>query len=153
MAKAKVMTGARAKVIIGTQEVGLFTNCTWSMTQGKVPAFILGRFSPAEIVPVDQDAVRMGLSGFRVIGSGPYAVANATQLKQLLNEEDFSISIIDRQTNKQIFTAIGCRVLGWASGVSARGVSDIRLDIMGLRGEDETSRENGGDNEPGAASF
>jgi hypothetical protein len=153
MAKAKVMTGARAKVLINNQEVGLFTNCTWSMTQGKVPLFILGRFSPVEITPVDQDAVRLSLSGFRVIGSGPYAVANATQLKNLLNEEDFAVAIVDRQSGERIFTAVGCRVLGWSSGVSSRGVSDVRLDIMGLKGEDETSSKNGGDDEPGAASF
>lgn len=147
MARAKIFTGARAKVLINGNVVGLFSNVSWSLQQAKVPNFILGRFSPAEITPVDQDAVRMSLSGYRVVDSGPYKVANATLLKNLLSEEDFSVAILDRQTNKRIFQADGCRVLGWSSGAAARGVSDIRLDIIGMIGQDEYGLAQGGDDE------
>jgi hypothetical protein len=93
----------------------------------------------------------LSLSGYRVVDAGPYKVANATLLKNLLTEEDFSIAILDRQTNKTIFTAVGCRVQGWSSGVAARGVSDIRIDITGIRGEDEFGTAQGGDDEGGSA--
>jgi hypothetical protein len=152
MAKSTVLTGARAKVMIGETVVGLFSQCTWSIRQGKEPAFILGRFSPAEIIPTTQEPVSMSLSGYRVVDAGPYAVANATLLKNLLDEEDFVITVIDRQTNKTLFRAVGCRVQGWSSGVAARGVSDVRIDVIGMKGEDEFGVASGGDDEAKNAS-
>ena len=94
----------------------------------------------------------MRLTGYRVVGAGPYKVASATLLKNLLTEEDFTVDVIDRQTGNVVFRAVGCRVLGWSSGVAARGVSDIAIDISGIRGEDEFGAANGGDDEGGTAS-
>lgn len=150
--QAKIFTGARAVLKINGKTVGLFSNCSWSIRQGKEPAFILGRYNPAEITPTSQEPVRMSLTGYRVVDAGPYAVASATLLKNLLTEEDFSIAIFDRQTNKFIFTADGCRVEGWSSGAAARGVSDLRVDVIGLKGEDEFGTASGGDDEATGAS-
>lgn len=144
-AKNKILTGARAKILIGENVVGLFNNCTWQIRQNKEPAFVLGRYSPAEITPTTQEAVSVTLSGYRVIDAGPYKVANATQLQNLLDEGDFVITVEDRQTKKVIFKAVGCRVQGWSSGVAARGVSDIRIDIIGLMGEDESAVKGDGE--------
>lgn len=148
MARAKILTGARAKVLIRGKPVGLFANCNWSIRQEKVPAFILGRYNPAEITPTSQEAVQLSLTGYRVVDSGPYKVASATLLKQLLTEEDFDVAIVDRQTGKTIFRATGCRVTGWSSGVASRGVSDIRVDVIGIVGEDEFGIASGGDADP-----
>jgi hypothetical protein len=152
MAKATILTGARAKILINGKLIGLFANCTWSVRQSKTPVFILGRFSPAEITPTSQEPVSMNLSGYRVVGAGPYKVSNATMLKDLLNEEDFSVTVVDRQTGKAIFVANGCRVTGWNSGVSTRGISDLSMEIVGLMGFDESSAEKGGDGEASTAS-
>lgn len=137
MAKSKVLTGARAKILINGQVVGLFSNCSWSVRQSKEPLFILGRYSPAEITPTTQEPVSLSLTGYRVVDSGPYKVANATLLKNLLQEEDFTVTVLDRQTGRQVFQCLGARVSGWSSGISARGVSDIRVDVSGLLGFDE----------------
>jgi len=153
MAQAKILTGARAKITIAGNPVGLFANCSWSIRQDKAPAYILGRYNPAEITPTSQEPVSMSLTGYRVIDSGPYAVANASLLKDLLTEEDFNVTIQDRQTGKTIFQASGCRVSGWSSGVSSRGVSDVRIDVIGLVGEDEFGLAGGGDADPGASSL
>lgn len=147
MAKAKILTGARAVVEINGNAVGLFANCNWSIRQGKDPQYILGRYNPAEITPTSQEPVSLQLTGYRVVESGPYKVANATQLKGLLEEEDFSVVVKDRQGNIGIFTAQGCRVQGWSSGVSARGVSDVRVDVIGLVGWDESSPDGDDDTE------
>jgi len=147
MAKAQTLTGHRAKLLINGKAVGLFANCSWSIRQSKQPVYILGRSSPAEIVPTGQDPVQMRLTGLRVVDRGPYVIANATHLKDLLEEEDFSVDVIDRQTGKVIFRAVGCRVLGWASGVAAQGVSDVSIDIIGLLGSDESTIDEGGENE------
>lgn len=152
MAKSNILTGARAKIMINGNVVGLFSQCSWSIRQDKQPAFILGRHNPAEITPTTQEPVQLTLNGYRVVDAGPYKVANATLLKDLLNEEDFTVSVIDRQTGKTIFQAVGCRVQGWSSGVAARGISDIRLDIIGIRGEDEFGVALNGDDEGNGAS-
>ena len=136
--QSKIMTGARAQIMINNVAVGLFSNCSWSIRQQKVPAYILGRYSPGEIVSTSQEPVEMRLTGFRVIGAGPYSVAGAQHLKDLLYEADFSVQIIDRQTKEVIFNAEGCKVQGWNSGVQARGVSDLTVDIIGMIGEDES---------------
>jgi hypothetical protein len=72
-------------------------------------------------------------------------------LKELLQEEDFSIAVVDRQTGKIIFNARGCRVTGWSSGVVTRGISDIRVDVIGIVGEDEFGIQTGGDDESNSA--
>lgn len=153
MGRAQILTGARAKILVNGVPVGLFANCSWSIRQEKVPAYILGRYNPAEITPTSQEPVQLTLTGYRVVDAGPYAVANATLLKDLLLEEDFTVIVLDRRAGdgeggsqpKPIFTANGCRVTGWSSGVAARGVSDIRVEIIGLVGWDEASTD--GDNE------
>jgi len=152
MAKATILTGARAQVYIGEKLIGLFANCSWSIRQDKSPAYILGKFNPDQIVPTAQEPVSLSLTGYRVIEKGPYTL-NATKLKGLLSEQDFTVTIKDRDTSKVIFTANGCRITGWSSGVSARGQSDIRLDVIGLVGWDESSVAEGGDNDIGASSI
>lgn len=151
MAK-NVLTGARALIYFGKTPVGLFTNCSWSVRQGKEPLFILGRYNPAEIVSTTQEAVSLTLTGYRVIEEGPYAKLNVKMLKELLHDADgFGIQIVDRQSGKTIFKAEGCKVSGWSSGVASRGISDIRLDVVGLLAYDEKGVANGGDEDPGAA--
>lgn len=152
MAKSKILTGARSKILVNGNIVGLFSNCSWSIRQDKQPAFILGRYNPTEITPTTQEPVTIRLTGYRVVDAGPYKVANATLLKNLLNEEDFTVDVIDRQTGKVIFRAVGCRVQGWSSGVASRGVSDIAIDVIGIRGEDEQGAALGGDEEGNTAS-
>ena len=93
----------------------------------------------------------MTLNGYRVVDAGPYAVANATLLKNLLNETDFNVDIIDRQSGKTVFSASGCRVTGWSSGVAARGVSDIRIEVVGMLGQDEFGVAQGRDDESATA--
>ena len=149
--KSQILTGARAKILINGKLVGLFSQCSWSVNQDKQPAFILGRYNPAEVTPTTQEPVRMTLNGYRVVDAGPYRVANATLLRNLLNEEDFTVDVLDRQTGKTIFRAVGCRVQGWSSGVASRGVSDIRLEIVAIKAEDEYGLASGGDDESNSA--
>lgn len=135
--KNRILTGARALVYFENNLVGLFSSANWSIMQEKVPAYILGRYNPSEITPTAQEPIRISLTGFRVIGKGPYAVAKATMLKDLIDEGDFTLKVVDRQTNQTVFNAFECRVVGWSSGVAARSVSDVRLEVIGIKGGDE----------------
>jgi hypothetical protein len=149
---SNVLTGARALVMIDTNLIGIFSSCTWQLRQDKTPLFVLGKYGPGQIAPTAQEAVQMSLTGFRVFNKGPYAAMGATMLKDLLTEQDFTVKVFDRGpkdvagTNnsnsdvngKAAFTAFGCRITGWSSGVAARGVSDVRIEVIGLFGGDET---------------
>jgi hypothetical protein len=153
MAQSQIFTGARAKLLINGKAVGLFANCNWSVRQEKVPAFILGAYAPVEITQTTQEAITMDLRGYRVVDSGPYAVANVTMLKNLLTEEDFSVAITDRQTGKMILLVQGCKATGFSSGAASKSVSDISVSILGLRADDEYTLSQGGDGEPGASTL
>jgi hypothetical protein len=157
MAKPRIFTGARAIVKVNGQAVGLFANCSWSIRQDKAPAYILGRFNPAEITSTSQEPVTLSLTGYRVVGAGPYEIASGSamrKLSELLNDdEDFAVTVEDRRDGTPIFTAQGCRMSGWSSGVAARGVSDVRLDVIGLVGWDESSDPDGDDDTANASNL
>jgi hypothetical protein len=160
VAQSQILTGARALVQINGKTVGIFSNCTWSIRQGKEAVYILGRYNPGEITPTSQEPVAMDLTGYRIINAGPYVIGVApnggtttqtfaTKLQDLMTEEDVTITVQDRQTGTVFFTAQGCRVQGWSSGVAQRGISDIRFTVLGTIGFDESS-PNGDDDTGGA---
>src|SRR5271154_1482656 len=105
----QIMNGARAQLIVNGNIVGVFTNCSWGVAYDLQPAFILGRYSPAELTYTAQEAIRVTASGFRVVNNGPYVAADIPMLQGLLNHEDISLSIFDRQTNLEILTVTGVR--------------------------------------------
>lgn len=152
MAKSRILTGSRAVIYLGDGKdpIGFFTSATWSIMQEKVPAYILGRYNPAEITPTAQEPIRMTLTGYRLIEGGPYQVMSATMLKDLMDEEDFSIKVVDRRTGKEVFYALQCRVTGWSSGVASRSVSDVRVEVIGIRGGDEYVKDQQGEEDGGA---
>ena len=141
-----ILTGARAQLIINGKIVGLFTSCSYNVTYDANPAFILGRYSAAEITYTAQDVISVDATGFRVIDAGPHAVASVPKLQELLNHEDISLSLIDRKTGKNFMTVVGVRPMGYSSSVTARGVVEVSARFMGLRAEDEagTQNESGG---------
>lgn len=170
MAQSQIFVGARAKLLINGTLIGLFSNCSWSIRQDKVPQFILGRYNPAEITPTSQEAVNLTLTGYRVVSTqgqppgSPYQLGatgkNAdgspsggltTLLQDLLTEDDVVVQILDRQTGVAIFTASGCRPTGWSSGVAAKGVSDIRIEMIGIVAHDESAPN--GDDDSGAVNI
>jgi hypothetical protein len=147
--KAKTMHGSRAQLMIDGEIVGIFNNVQYSVRYDANPVYLLGRFSAAEIVLTGMDTVNVSASGFRVVDNGPYEVADVPTLQELLNHEDITLALFDRQTGKQIMTVVGVRPTGWGTSVGARGLMDLNVDFMGLRLSDEHD-PNGQDETPGA---
>lgn len=144
MATQNVFHGSRAVVQIAgasgsVNTIGIFTSCTWSVNYDTNPAFILGRYSPAEITYTGQDAINISATGYRVVDQGAYQSCSLPQLNQLMSADDLTIQIVDRQTGKAIFTAVHCRPTGYNSGVTARATSDITVNFLGLRAHDESA--------------
>lgn len=140
----KVMTGARALIRLDGNVVAFFSNCSWSVRQDKAPIFILGAYAPVELTPTSQEAVSVSLSGFRLASkdnssSSPYGkIYKMEKLQNLLRDSDFQVTVQDRQSGAVIMKIDGCKVVSMSSGVAARGVTDLRLEVMGLKAEDES---------------
>jgi hypothetical protein len=150
--KAKTMHGSRAQLYINGQIVGVFNNVSYGVNYDANPIFVLGRFSAAEIALTGMEPIGVTATGFRVVDNGPYVVASVPRLQDLLNHEDISLSIWDRQTNKMIMTVVGVRPTGYSSSIAAKAVSDLTVNFMGLSMSDEND-PNGQDESPGATTF
>lgn len=135
--KAKTMHGARAQLAINGQIVGIFNTVSYGVSYDANPVFILGRFNAAEIALTGMDAISVTCGGFRVVDGGPYKVASVPKLQDLLNHEDITLAIFDRQTGEQILTVVGVRPTGYDTSVSARGLQDLTVKFLGLSLSDE----------------
>lgn len=142
---AKVMTGARAQVMIvdpNTGEgrvVGIFNNVSYGLTYGAEPIFILGRYSPDEIVYTSQEAVSITCSGWRVVDSGPHATAKVPSLDALMNHEYIELAIFDRQTNKRIAKIHSVRPTSYNTTLANRQPEEVSITFLGLLVDDEST--------------
>lgn len=135
--KSLTMHGSRAKVIIDGKVVGIFGNCSYGVRYDANPVFILGRFNPAEIALTGQEAIEVQCSGYRVVDNGPYAVASVPKLQDLLNHEDITLGIVDRQTGKEVLTVVGVRPTGYSTEVASRQLQSLQVSFMGIALADE----------------
>lgn len=146
---SKVMVGARAKVYVNNQLVGIYETCTYNMNIGTEPIHLLGRYSPDEITPTSYEAVTISCSGFRVVGQGPHVLPAVPKLQDLLNLEAVTIAVVDRQSGQSILTAIGCVPNSYNGNHNARATSRVTINYTGLRLSDES----GAQDENGAVSL
>lgn len=136
--QAKIMHGARAQMFVGGKLVGIFTSCTYGVDLDVSPAFILGRFSPAELTITGQEAINITATGWRVIDNGPYVAAAMPKLQDLLLHDDISLSLWDRATQKLIMTVVGVRPTGWSTGLDNKAQQSVTVRFLGLRLSDES---------------
>lgn len=149
MAVSKVFHGARAKLNIGQNTVGIFTNVSYGVQYDVQPVSILGAMAPVELAYTGQEAIQITASGWRVIGHGPHDPqgAQVPKLQDLLTHEDITVSLFDRQDDSNpIMVVTGVRPTGYSTSVSARGLQEITVSMVGLKLTDES----GDQGEPGA---
>lgn len=147
MTAPKIMTGARAKFGIVdpatglTRYIGIFNNVSYGVTYDAQPAYILGRFSPAEIDYTAQEPVNITASGYRVIGHGAHKEAGVPNLKDLLKHEYLTLTIVDRQSpDKNIATFRNVRPTGFSTTISARNLEEITVSFVGIFADDEDTK-------------
>ena len=147
MAKAKVFTGARAKVYVDNVLVGLFDSCTYSVNVGAEPIHLLGRYSPDEITQTSYEAVAVNCSGFRLIGNGGHILPKVPKLQDLLNLESVTLAMVDRQStdNTPIMVVEGCIPISYSTGANAKATSRIQVTYLGTHTYDESGEQNEAD--------
>lgn len=148
MAKAKTMNGARAKIFVDNVLVGLFDSVDYSISIGTEPIHILGRYSAVEIVPTSYEVVTLNCSGFRLIGNGGHILPKFPKLQDLLNLENVTLSISDRQAPAgadPILVAQNCIATSYGTGYSAKSTSRIRITYQATSAHDESGAQDEGD--------
>lgn len=146
MAAPKVMSGARATFGVfnpntdTTTVIGIFSNVSYGVTYDVQPAFILGRYSAAEIDYTAADVVQVTASGWRVIGNGWHKAGQLPTLQQLLTHEYLQLSVTDRQTNKVIAVINNVRPTSASGGFAARQLSESTHTFVGLLVDDEDNQ-------------
>lgn len=139
---AKTMHGARAHLIIadpltGSKVVGIFNNVSWGLTFDAQPVFLLGRYSPDEIVYTAQEPVSVTASGFRVVGAGAHTAGRVPSLADLLRHEYIELAVFDRQEGKAIAKIHSVRPTGYSTTISARNLEEVTVNFIGLLVDDE----------------
>ena len=147
MAKAKVFTGARAKVYVDNVLVGIFDSCTYAINIGAEPIHILGRYSAAEITQTSYEAVTVNCSGFRIIGNGGHLLPKVPKLQDLLQLEYVTLAMIDRQKedNTPILTVQNCIPINYSTGANSKATSRIQVTYLGTSASDENGDQDEGD--------
>lgn len=147
MAKAKVFTGARAKVYVDNVLVGIFDSCTYAVNVGAEPIHILGRFSPAEITQTSYEAVSVNCSGFRIIGNGGHVLPKMPKLQDLLQLEGVTLAMVDRQGDvnaEPVMTVQNCIPVNYSTGANAKATSRIQITYLGTHASDEAGAQDEG---------
>lgn len=145
MAPPKVFTGARALFQIMdpnigiAQTIGIFDNCSYGLQYTVQPAFILGRFSAAELGYTGQEPVHITCSGWRVIGHGPFADGHLPMLQDLLTADYITLQVIDRTTANAVAIIESVRPTGFSTSIQARQLESMTLNFMGIIVDDETA--------------
>lgn len=144
----KVMHGARATVSIydpttgQAKVVGIWNNFSYQVNHDVQPAFILGRFSAAELITTGVEPVSITAQGWRVVGHGPYAEGRLTNLLNLLNQEYLLLSVFDRQTKQMVAKIRYCLPTGFSSTLSAKQLQESTNTYLGLLMDDESTEQN-----------
>lgn len=141
---SKVMVGARAKVFVDNQLVGIFESCNYNTNVGVEAIHLLGRYSPDEITPTSYEAVTLQCAGFRVIGAGVHTLPKFPKLQDILNLEAVTITVEDRQSKLAILTVIGCIGTSMNGNHNARATSRVTVSYTGLRLSDESGAQDEG---------
>jgi hypothetical protein len=142
------MTGARAKLGIynpatgKTKTIGIFNNVSYGLTYDTQPAYILGRYSAAEIDYTSQEVVNINASGYRVINHGPHTEAGVPKLQDLLTADYLTLAILDRQLEANggdgtIAKFHSVRPTGYSTTISSRNLEEITITFVGVLVDDE----------------
>tara|TARA_R100000951_G_scaffold116766_1_gene130558 strand:+ start:2384 stop:2836 length:453 start_codon:yes stop_codon:yes gene_type:complete len=141
----KTMVGARAKVRVNGQIVGLFDSCQYGANIGTEPIHILGRYSADEISITSYEAVQVACSGFRIIDQGVHVLPAAPQLQDLLNFESVQIEVEDRQSGKNIMIVKNCVPSNWGEAEQAKGTTRFNITYIGTILSDESGDQDEAD--------
>lgn len=138
---SKVVTGARTKVYVNNQLVGIFDSCSYSTNIGIEPIFILGRYSASEITPTSYEAVTLQCSGFRLVDEGSKVLPAVPMVQDLLTLDGVTLAVVDRQSGKSLLTVLGAVGHSDSGNYNAKATSKINISYTGIIASTEAGNE------------
>lgn len=140
MAAPKVIHGARVLVYVGKTLVGSFHNITYNLAYDTQDAYVLGRFSAAEIAYTAQEPIAGTLSGWHVAKGGPHIIG-LPQLQDLLTADYTNLVVVDRldPTGRALANIKSVRLTGTGRGHAARQLSELSIPFKGIMMSDESA--------------
>lgn len=134
----KTMNGARAKVRVNGNIVGVFDSVQYGGNIGAEAVHLLGRYSPDEIAVTSYEAIQVSCSGFRLIDQGVHVLPAAPKLQDLLSLERIQIEVEDRQTGQNIAIVKNCVATSWGEAQQAKATTRFNITYMGTVLSDES---------------
>lgn len=134
----KVFHGARAIVYVGSKVAGTFSSFSYGVSDDVAPAFILGRFSPAELTYTAQEPISCSATGWRVSKNGPHVVALFPNLRDLLRHASIEITVVDRQTGEAIAKISGIRPASYSMSINSKSQTEVSHQFVGMLVDDES---------------
>jgi hypothetical protein len=141
----KTMTGARAKVRVDGNIVGVFDSCQYGANIGTEPIHILGRYSADEISITSYEAIQVSCSGFRIVDQGVHVLPAAPQLQDLLNFDTVQLEVEDRQSGSNIMIVKNCVPQSWSEAQQAKGTTRFNITYLGTILSDESGDQDESD--------
>jgi hypothetical protein len=141
---AKTMTGARAQVIVDnpntgkSSTIGIYSRISYGVAFGVQSVDILGRFSPDELVYTHYEPVNITASGYKVVDHGAHADAGFPKLSDLLNFQDLTLAVFDRQTKKRVGTIRNVKPATYDIDYTAKDLSQYTMRYVGILVDDES---------------
>lgn len=112
--------------------VGIFMNFSYNQPYDVSAAFILGRYSAAEIQTTGVELISFTATGWRVLDHGVFVDGGQDLLQDLLNQETFTFQLVDRQTGRVVAELQDCLITGHSTGFTNKSMSDLTVTGVGL---------------------
>lgn len=138
---AKTMTGARARISVDGQLVGMFDSVSYGAALGNEGIFTLGRYGAHEIAVTSYETISVSCTGFRIIGQGANVLPKFPKLQDLLGLGTVTLAISDRETGENIMTVVGAVPVNYSTGHNAKSTSKINITYVGVKLEEESGSQ------------
>lgn len=129
---SKTIVGARSKVFIDNQLVGIFDSCTISSAVTSEPIYILGSHVAQENAITAMEIVNVNCSGWRSVGQGKHILPKVPKVQDLLNFEPFTMTVVDRQTGQTLETITQVTPGTNNTNYNARATSKVNVSYVGI---------------------
>ena len=148
MAAPKILSGGRAivKSTNGTTApflLGIFNSISYQVRYETTPIYVLGNYSPVDIVYNATEVVTISATAWRALDKGPYSVQGQMPLiQQLIDYGYLTLTIYDRTDENEPIAEIQ-KVLptGYSTSISERQVGNMSIDFVGILVDDPSENK------------
>ncbi len=137
MSPPRILVGARVALYINGQAYGRVMGFQWTSTTAQKAVYALDSSFPYELAP-GQTRIVGSLNVYRLAGDGGAEGANmTTQFTDVIRQNYFTLSLVDRATGQTLFQANHCALTSQSWSAPVRGFVTGSLAFESLLWESE----------------